>query len=195
VYARQAGGRTLTFGVSGLLYRANVLMYDHQTESLWSQVKRSAVTGSFTGTKLEVLPSVLTTWGKWRKRYPQTLVLSFDTGYRRNYDRDPYESYRRNRGTWSGFLSSFIGHRLSEGDVALVAGIELGGKSRGYRLTDLREKGSIVDRLGSEEIRVSFDPATDSVSVTSLTGEKIPHVLIYWFVWKETHPEADLYQP
>ena len=39
-------------------------MYDHQTESLWLQVKRKAVAGPMTGTKLEKLASTITSWEK-----------------------------------------------------------------------------------------------------------------------------------
>ena len=87
MYARKVDAKTYTFGVSGLLYRSNVLMYDKQTESLWLQVKRRAVTGPMTGTKLFTFPSTITTWSKWRKKHPDTTVLSFDTGYNRNYKR------------------------------------------------------------------------------------------------------------
>ena len=80
MYARNVDGRELTFGVSGMLFRANVLMYDHQSESLWLQVKHSAVTGPMTGKKLKILPSTFTTWGKWLKKHPDTEVLTTQTG-------------------------------------------------------------------------------------------------------------------
>lgn len=54
------GGKTYTFGISGLLYKSNVLLYDRETESLWSQIKREAVTGPMTGARLTPLPSTLT---------------------------------------------------------------------------------------------------------------------------------------
>jgi hypothetical protein len=88
-------GKRYTFGVSGLLYKSDVLMYDHQTESLWSQIQREAVTGPLAGTRLRLLPLVHTTWQAWRAEHPKTQVLSIDTGFRRDYTRDPYESYAR----------------------------------------------------------------------------------------------------
>ena len=36
VFDTKVNGRKLTFGVSGLLYQSDMLLYDHQTESLWS---------------------------------------------------------------------------------------------------------------------------------------------------------------
>ncbi|MGH7253469.1 MAG: DUF3179 domain-containing protein, partial [Nitrospiraceae bacterium] len=85
--------RRYTFGVSGLLYQSDLLMYDHQTESLWSQIAMEAVTGPLIGTKLTPLFLEHTAWGEWKAIHPTTLVLSTQTGYARNYDVDPYFGY------------------------------------------------------------------------------------------------------
>lgn len=90
MYDRTVNGQTLSFGVSGQLYRRNLLLYDHQTESLWSQIREEAVTGPFAGTRLRAVPSTMTTWAEWRQQHPDTLVLSTDTGFDRDYERDPY---------------------------------------------------------------------------------------------------------
>jgi hypothetical protein len=81
------GGRTLTFGTSGLLYRSNKLMFDHETASLWSSLTGEPVVGPVVALKLKLsaLPVVTTTWGEWRTRHPDTLVLSLDTGFTRDY--------------------------------------------------------------------------------------------------------------
>jgi Protein of unknown function (DUF3179) len=57
VFDRRAGARTLTFGVSGLLYQSDVLLYDHQTQGLWSQVMSRAITGHMSGKDLRWLAS------------------------------------------------------------------------------------------------------------------------------------------
>lgn len=186
-------GEELSFGVSGLLYKANVLMYDHQTESLWSQVKRTAVAGPRTGAKLKVLPSSVTTWEKWVKRHPETRVLSFETGYARDYSRDPYESYRGSG--WERFLSGFIGRPLGDKDVRFVVGVQEGNLSRAYPLEELRKAGSFTDTLGGKDIQVGYEGETDVVTVRSTSGEQIEHLVVYWFVWKEMHPEAELFEP
>ncbi len=93
VYDPMVDGRRLTFGVSGLLYKRNVLMFDHETDSLWSQLLSRAVTGPLAGRELKVLPATNTTWGEWEKRHPATRVISFLTGHARDYRRDPYADY------------------------------------------------------------------------------------------------------
>ena len=82
-----AQGQTLTFGSSGLLYRSNKLMYDHQTNSLWSHLQGEPVMGASVGKgkKLRMLPLTFTTWAEWRGQNPGTTVLSLDTGHLRDY--------------------------------------------------------------------------------------------------------------
>ncbi len=82
-----ADGRHLTFGTSGLLYRSNKLMFDHETKSLWNTFEGVPVVGALAGGDLRLTPHavVTTTWGEWRRRHPETTVLSLDTGHRRNY--------------------------------------------------------------------------------------------------------------
>ena len=81
------------FGVSGLLYNSDVLLYDRQTESPWSQLVGAAVAGELSGTALEMVPSAMVTWAEWKKKHPGTQVLSTETGYARNYEQTPYALY------------------------------------------------------------------------------------------------------
>jgi hypothetical protein len=83
----RVGGRVLTFGTSGLLYRSNKLLFDHETASLWSSLTGKPVVGPLLQLDLELtaLPIVTTTWGEWRTRHPETTVLSLDTGFTRDY--------------------------------------------------------------------------------------------------------------
>ena len=82
-----ADGRHVTFGTSGLLYRSNKLMFDHETNSLWNTFEGVPVVGELAGGGLRLAPRavVTTTWGEWRRRHPSTTVLSLDTGHRRDY--------------------------------------------------------------------------------------------------------------
>ncbi|MEO6624248.1 MAG: DUF3179 domain-containing (seleno)protein [Burkholderiaceae bacterium] len=72
---------------AAFLYRSNKLMYDHATKSMWSTLTGAPVVGPLVGRgiELESLHVVTTTWTEWRRRHPETLVLSLDTGYRRDY--------------------------------------------------------------------------------------------------------------
>jgi hypothetical protein len=86
-YGSEGGGRALTFGTSGLLYRSNKLMFDAETLSLWSAVEGRPVIGPLAGSGLELraYPVVTSTWREWRAAHPETTVLSLETGHRRDY--------------------------------------------------------------------------------------------------------------
>lgn len=75
VYSRQVDDQTLTFGVSGMLWQRNLVMYDSETDSLWAHFNGRAMQGELLGDELEVLPGTLTTWQDWLSRHPETSVL------------------------------------------------------------------------------------------------------------------------
>ncbi len=93
---RDLDGNTTTFGVSGLLYNTNLIPYDRATDSNWSQMLLESVQGKMAGTAIVTHQVLETTWGTWKALYPQSQVVSTDTGWSRNYDRYPYGDYRTN---------------------------------------------------------------------------------------------------
>ncbi len=87
------GGRLLDFGTSGKLYDSNLLMYDRQTRSYWSQALGRAVVGKLTGTRLDLFPALIVSWADWRADHPDGVVLSTDTAFDRAYGDNPYVGY------------------------------------------------------------------------------------------------------
>ncbi|MEN0066734.1 MAG: DUF3179 domain-containing protein [Myxococcota bacterium] len=87
VYRTTVDGVTHDLGTSGFLYRSNKLMYDKATQSLWSTLGGFPVVGPLADQPigLPMHSVVTTTWGAWRERHPDTLVLSIKTGHRRDY--------------------------------------------------------------------------------------------------------------
>jgi len=87
LYNTVVDGKNHEIGTSGFLYRSNKLMYDKQTQSLWNTLWGTPVIGPLVGKGIEFerLSIVTTTWKEWKRRHPQTKVLSLDTGYRRDY--------------------------------------------------------------------------------------------------------------
>ena len=98
-FRREVRGERLTFGVSGLLFDSNLLMYDRRAggapESLWSQLQFRAVAGPAAAarTALEVLPISVETWADWRREHPDTTVPAPDPRMAEKYASDPYTTY------------------------------------------------------------------------------------------------------
>jgi len=183
-------GQALSFGVSGLLYNSDVLLYDRQTESLWSQIRRQALTGPLKGQRLQQIPLEHTSWSDWRARYPHTRVLSPDTGYRRDYSRSPYAGYADHDGLM--FSVSHRDRRL--GPKETVLGVEIAGVAKAYPFSELaKQPGERADRVGGRDIRVVFDAVNRSGRVYA-GRELLPSTTGFWFAWAAFHPDTQVYR-
>lgn len=150
MYGRVIDGREHTFGVSGKLIMNALVMYDHQTGTLWSQFLREGVRGELKGTELEVVPVTQTTWETWRELHPDTVVL--DKGGR--YDRDHYRGYYTD--SRAGVLGEFVTDARLDAK-ALVLGLIDAGLARAYPLEVLRSKPVVNDSIGESDLLVYFD--------------------------------------
>lgn len=117
-----------TYGVSGLLYESNLILYDRETHSRWSQMLGQAVQGARQSEFAESMQVIETTWETWRDMYPDTMVLSRTTGFSRDYDDYPYGSYRQNNRLLFGV--TFRDERLRS--KTRVLGIKADNISRAY---------------------------------------------------------------
>ncbi len=91
---RMVSGTLTTFGVSGLLYNSNIIPYDRESDSNWSQLLLKSVNGPLAGTSAHTYNLVETTWKTWKDSYPSTKVVSTNTGHSRNYGNYPYGDYK-----------------------------------------------------------------------------------------------------
>ena len=190
IFDPQVKGRNLTFGVSGLLYQSDMLLYDHQTESLWSQIKSEAVTGKLTGARLKLLSSTHTNWASWKSKYPETQVLSDDTGYRRDYDRDPYQGYENSERLMFGVNTKSRKYHPKE----KVIGIELGKVTKAYPFSELKKAGSPVkDVLGKTPVRIFYDRKNRTAVIRDENDRELPSVVGFWFAWYAFHPETRIF--
>jgi len=94
LWQASASAEDPTFGVSGLLYNSNLILYDRETDSNWAQMRQQAVQGSRQGEIPTNLPLVEMTVESWLEIYPDSDVLSRQTGFNRNYNEYPYGSFR-----------------------------------------------------------------------------------------------------
>jgi len=192
VFDRQVGEQVLDFGVSGLLYNSNVIMYDRQTESLWSQMAEEAIDGQMREARLrQIAAATSTSWQQWLSQHPDTQVLSKNTGYRRNYERSPYGDYAQSRDIM--FPMTAASDRFNP--KTLVAGIEVNGRFKAYPLPELEKAGEnpMQDEFAGKILIVRFDEEARSVRVTDRRSNPIPTNVLYWFAWYAFHPDTEVF--
>ena len=128
-----------------------LVMYDHQTDSLWSHFTGDVVLGDYFGTRLELVPSTHTTWGRWKELHPDTVAL--DKGGRYSYDN--YTSYYRNSEPRRNRGEQRVDDRLRTKD--LVVGVVIGGEAKAYAFNDLAEQPVVNDSVGGRSVLIAFD--------------------------------------
>jgi hypothetical protein len=158
VYSRDIDHQEYTFGVSGKLIMNVLVMYDRQTNSLWSQLLGEAVEGELKGTRLQYVPSLMTTWEDWKNRYPNTVALvKGHTG-----SRDPYDAY------YESAAPGVIGEATRDDRLQtkqFVVGVALGDEAVAYPFSVLNREPVVNDVVGGRPLLVVFNAATGSGAV------------------------------
>ncbi len=114
-------------------------MEDKQTGSEWSHILGEAMSGRLTGTKLTIVPSVMTNWRRWKAQHPKTTVTMIEPSSR-------------------GFETKMLTDETDRFGFGLV----YGGKSRLWKFDDLLHQPVLNDELGSLALAIYFDPTTQT---------------------------------
>ncbi len=196
---RYAPDISAEFGVSGKLVNSNLIMYDRVSDSYWPQILGKAINGPALGITLKEFPVVWTTWEKWKRAHPNTLVLSRDTGFFRNYGEggDPYGSYiLDNRGYYSSdrtlFRPIYEDGRLRPKEV--VVGLrDEEGNALAVLKDKLREENVIEAPLGDATVVVTYDDSLDFYEARiKETNKWINAFDAMWFAWFAFYPNTEL---
>jgi len=187
IFDREVDSEELTFGISGLVYQSDVLFYDHQNQSLWSQLEMKAISGPKAGTEMEVLPSVLATWSEWKKKHPNTLVLSKDTGFSRDYDNMPYGGYESSTNLMFPVENSDDRYHPKEKVLVVISSDNV---AKAYAFKELSKvKTPLNDEVGLDEITIKFNSG-EFVSAYDKAGYPIRSFVTYWFAWYTFRPDT-----
>ncbi len=187
---REVGGKITEFGVSGVLYNSDLVLYDRATETLWDQVEAKGIVGELTGENLELVPVTMTRWSRWRTAHPDTLVLSTDTGFDEDYSVDRYSSYRDSSGLM--FPVSSEDDRIHPKSV--VYGFVLNGDAVAYTDALLQDRGRYDHTVNGVERTVTLFDDGSVALVEHGTGRRFRPIRLYWFAWYTFHPETELIQ-
>lgn len=178
-----------TFGVSGKLYNSDLVMYDRASESLWSQITGKAIAGKLVGQKLELVSIQTLPWAEWKRSFPDSQILSRDTGFSRNYDLYPYGDYETSRDI--NYPVKTRDSRLHE--KAIVWGVSINGAAKAYPEDKLKSiKSKITDKIGDNEVELYYRNGKLEAKRLDDMGEVVP-IRNFWFAWVAFYPTTELY--
>lgn len=163
------------------LYNGVVTMFDRETDSVWLQVNGKAAKGALVGSRLKSEPLLNTTWKQWKRLYPNTLVMSPDTPYRRYYPPKANLVPRGAKQLPQMFLQTFTMKDTRMPIHAMLLGVYLQPDettkpekatapvpARAYPLPDLEVGGGVInDVLETKPIVALYHAASDTVAAFS----------------------------
>ena len=113
--------------------------WDHQTDSVWSQVWGQAIAGPLKGTTLNLIPASITPWETWKREHPHTLALINDKD-------GLFSRQERPRDGW-------------------VIGLALDKYSKAYDYSALAQERVVNDFIGPYPVVLYANPETRNVQV------------------------------
>lgn len=180
-------GKRQMFGVSGLLYNSDVLLYDIETESLWSQIMKQAISGPRRGQKLVSVPASNTTWADWRERHPDSLLLSHETGHARDYNKNSYAHYDQSPDVIFPVRFRAQGYHPKE----YVLGVVIDGVAKAYPVSELSQaKQPIRDSIGKTTVLIRYNDEHVTAEANDENNLPLDGVMAYWFAWYAFHPDT-----
>lgn len=203
VFERRIDGKEVTFGTTGKLRNSDLVMYDRRTESWWQQFTGEAIAGIYTGAKLELIPSRLESFGQFKRRHPNGLVLVPSDPSFRDYGRNPYLRYD------SAQRPFLFNGELPDGinPMARVVVVRNEGKPHALTLELLRKRQGMT--LG--EVTLSWQEGQASALDAAIIGNgrdvgtvvaqrrdregrlvDVPYDVTFAFVFHAFHPELPI---
>lgn len=190
---RRLNNKTHEFGISGLLRNSNVLLFDRADDSLWSQLGFQAISGPNAGKSLTHLDNwELTTFKDWTERYPDSTVVSFNTGLEdQDYNINPYGDYSQT--DYLMFPVDVSDDRLNLKDRIIA--IKFGNTTKAYPLTEIQRSvnGIVSDTIEGEVIILESSDQTNSVRIVQAPYDAlVAHT--FWFAWAAYEPNTEIYE-
>lgn len=164
VFEREVDRQVLDFGTTGRLLNSNLIMYDRQTESWWQQATGEAIVGEQLGAQLTLYPASIIAWADFAAAFPDGQVLSKETGFNRQYGKNPYFGYDDINN------SPFLFRGETPGQLAAmerVLALELNNETVAYSYSVLSDVRVIHDQVGGEDVAVFWVEGTASALDTA----------------------------
>ncbi|PCJ21286.1 MAG: hypothetical protein COB02_01500 [Candidatus Cloacimonadota bacterium] len=178
-------GKNHHFGVSGMLRNSDMVYYDDESQSLWQQFTGEGLVGKYTGQKLKQIPSMLLSYEKLVKKHPNALVLSSDTGFEKEYGKNPYVLYDEKEPFFEIFPIDSKDKKLSR-----VVGFFIGEKIYHFSCKDFKKIRVRRIKIGEKLLKIEINGKHNSaLNKESITQSKLISSISIHLIDKVTKKE------
>jgi hypothetical protein len=170
-FERDFNGKLLDFGTTGRLRYSNLIMYDRQTETWWQQATGEAIAGELAGSQLKFYPAAIISWQEYKAAHSDGQVLSRQTGFDRDYGRNPYAGYDDVNNPPFLYRGPETPGILPP--VARVLTVDLDQEAVAYPYDVLQKVRVVNDNVGGQPVVVFWEAGTASaLDASSVAGGK-----------------------
>ncbi len=188
VYDRWVGDQTLSFGMSGLIYRADILLYDRETRSLWSRFLDESVAGDSAGLPIFGMPHQIATVGEWKAQFPESSIVSRDNSYGVDYDVAPMGGATAGQGVFATLPKELRYHPAMP-----VVGVRQAGKTKAYPAGEILANGGMIqDDFDGVAVDLTYT-AKDQAFNHGFEGTA-DYDVTTWANWTAKNPETDVFK-
>jgi len=188
VYERTIDSKELAFGTTGLLYRNNDLFFDDSTNSLWSQINGKAVVGDSVGQNLSRINFKTMSLKNAVLQYSESNILTFDTGYRRNYSDSSFKDYEKSDTTLSPVLNS--SDKFAKKDT--VYAFEIDEQIYAMNSADAEKEDFRIKTPNDIQIKTIYE---NGITRLFVNDQETQYIQSYWYVWYDHYPETIALKP
>ncbi len=191
VFERTLGDQEVTFSVSENVYNNNLLLLDDKTNSQWSQLMGQAIFGGLSGENLTTYPYQILRWNIVRDNYPNAEVLSRETGFSRNYDRDPYTNFYHEKDIL--FPLTNTDDRIYTKEI--VYGIVIDNIPAAFTVLDIMTSNNqtTTEVINEEQVTASYNDDTATHDFVDGSGAHVQSQETFWFCWVAHYPQTELF--
>ena len=203
VFDRRLDGETYDFGTTGKLRNSDLVMYDRQTESWWQQFSGEALVGELTGKELEQIPARIVSFEELARDHPDAPVLNRDTGFVREYGKNPYVGYDDVESP-PFFPVDGDDDRLAPKERVVY--VEIGDRALAVPYATLMTKGTVSAETEAGELVVRWRPRVASAldetfiregwnvgaATVELDGRPVPFHEPFWFAVAAFRPDIEI---
>ncbi len=187
VYDRVVDNKQLTFGMSGLIYRADILLYDKETNSLWSRFLDESVAGPSQGQPIFDLPYRITSLAEWKQLYPESTVISRNTGFDIDYSKTPSGTSSLGESVFAAMPTELRYHP----DMPVI-GVSRNGKAKAYPAGEvLISAGKVTDQFGGANLTIEYTVTQQLFS--HQIGNQLTVEQTTWGTWTDAHPDTAVF--